>query len=274
MNGRRCWLFALCALGACAPDRPYSVRYDEEGRILVHPALSTCVGDAGQGSVRVATWNVAAGQRGSLSEVASELERVDADVVALQEVDSETERAGGVDQPRWLAHELGYEFVFAEALGVQGGSYGLAVLTRLPVADVERRELYSELSSEPRIVLDVTVCADRGELEVLNLHADYRLDAAREQLHGLAEGPKNNTERSLVVGDFNLQPDDEALVAFLERCGLTDVFAGRDDGPTRGSRRIDYVLASRGLAEGVASATRVESDASDHHLLVAEFDGA
>ena len=64
--------------------------------------------------LRVATWNVRGcrtrepdSDRVDLDGTAAILRSIDADLVALQEIDREQERSGGVDQARALGERLG-----------------------------------------------------------------------------------------------------------------------------------------------------------------------
>lgn len=246
------------------------VKHDEQGRILVHPLLASCNATPARKELRIATWNIAAAQHASLGDVASVIRALDADLVAIQEVDVATERSGGVDQALWLADGTGYEPVFAESIPLLGGAYGLALLTRVPVSRVESRCLPSEFSSEPRILLDVDVCAGGHELRVVNTHIDYLQDAAEDQVRGMAE-VLGRDWRGVLVGDRNLRPDNDAIADLLDRTELEDLLVGRDEGPTRGRRRIDYVFASEEVADGVQTASRHPSDASDHDALVVDL---
>src|SRR5690606_14126261 len=57
------------------------------------------------------------------------------DLVALQEVDKGTTRSGGIDQTAELSTRTGLTGYFAKAREFQGGDYGVAILSRLPVED-------------------------------------------------------------------------------------------------------------------------------------------
>src|SRR5690606_13604979 len=57
------------------------------------------------------------------------------DLVALQEVDKGTTRSGGIDQTAALSTRTGLTGYFAKARDFQGGDYGVAILSRLPVED-------------------------------------------------------------------------------------------------------------------------------------------
>ena len=100
---------------------------------------------------------------------------------------------------------------------------------------------------------------------------DYVRDAAQDQLAGIEEG-LGVVFAGLLAADLNLAPGNAAVMDFVEQTKLQDTFSGRDEGPTRDRRRIDYVFASRSLAGGVSAVSRVQSSASDHQLLVVDLE--
>ncbi|NIP83601.1 MAG: endonuclease, partial [Gemmatimonadetes bacterium] len=76
-----------------------------------------------------------------LARVADVLRPLDADVITLQEVDRGVGRTGGVDQAARLGELLGMRAHFGGFMPYQGGEYGMAVLTRLPVLAVTNLRL-------------------------------------------------------------------------------------------------------------------------------------
>ena len=63
------------------------------------------------------------------------------DIVALQSVDQNTDRSNGVDQAAALGKLTGMKAVFSRAIDFDGGGYGNAVLTKLPVRSEETVKL-------------------------------------------------------------------------------------------------------------------------------------
>ncbi|MDH4063473.1 MAG: endonuclease/exonuclease/phosphatase family protein, partial [Acidobacteriota bacterium] len=130
-------LAAIVALGSDGDGRPATqvrrrpMRFRAEmSDMLTHSTLDTCrVDDASaqraHQRVRVATWNIRAARSASVNAVADELKAIGADVIALQEVDVRTRRAGFVDQPEFLARALGFGYAFAASIKWDGGDYGL-----------------------------------------------------------------------------------------------------------------------------------------------------
>src|SRR5690606_35287485 len=64
------------------------------------------------------------------------------DLVSLQEVDKGTTRSGGIDQTAELSARTGLAGYFAKARVFQGGDYGVAILSKLPVEEFRNVPAY------------------------------------------------------------------------------------------------------------------------------------
>lgn len=245
----------------------------EDHRLLVLPPLSPCRPEAEvPARVRLVTWNIATARYSSLTEVAHVLQGLEADLVLLQETDVDMPRSLEVDQPQELADALEYEYVFAGSVEADEGSFGLTVLSGLPFAAAERVTLLSRGAGEPRIALDVVVCAGSQPLRVVDVHADYMPEGNANNLVDLGKrvGWLEHTT-TILAGDFNAEDDSEGMLALLELTGAFDVLGKWDRGATIDTERLDYVLVSPALVDGVSSAHRVQTEASDHLPLVVEL---
>ena len=94
-----------------------------------------------------------------LQRIAAVIQSVSPDVVALQEVDRETKRSGGVDQAKTLERLTGLKMVFGRAIDFEGGQYGNAVLSRLPIKRATSHTLPHSEGREPRVVLAVELAS-------------------------------------------------------------------------------------------------------------------
>src|SRR6185295_17306295 len=169
-----------------------------------------------------------AARSASVDAIAAELQAMQADVIALQEVDVRTRRSGFVDEPAALATALGFHYVFAASIKWDEGDYGLAVLSRWPLAEIRRYRLDAATAAEPRIVLEVTVCAGGRPLRVFNHHADGRVasrDAGFEELRGIVQTEVGHG--ILVLGDFNEHSDGPGVRGLID-AGLVDLGADRN----------------------------------------------
>lgn len=225
----------------------------------------------------VVSYNIRHGQGGDgvldLERTAAVLRALDPDLVALQEVDENVERSGGVDQAAWLGGQLGMAHAFGAFMDYQGGRYGMAILSRYPILHAEPIEL--PRGNEPRVALQVEVALpEGGTLRALCVHFDWvRDDAFRfAQAEALAAHLDALEGRTLVLGDFNDRPGSRTLALFGARAREADklddarwTFPADDP-----DREIDFVFAAPPAAWDVAEVRVVdERVASDHRPVLA-----
>lgn len=210
-----------------------------------------------------------------LKRIAKVIESVEPDLVALQEVDRNTRRTEKVDQPERLAELTGLKVVFERNIEFEGGQYGNAVLSRLPIERHENHHLPRFDEGEQRGVLEVEIDLgkQRGSLLLFATHLDHRRDQ-RERIASAKAIEKLMSDRAdrpaILAGDLNAVPDSEPLKIF----GRTWTRANRKPRPTvpvdEPSRQIDYVLY-RPAERWKAVEVRVldEAVASDHRAIFA-----
>ena len=228
--------------------------------------------------LRVVTYNIRHGrgmdERVDLERTARVLARIEPHLVGLQEVDHRAQRSGAVAQADSLAQLLGMQPYFAPFMPFQGGEYGMAILTTLPVV----RDWAIELppgGSEPRVALAVQVILPGGDtLVAVNVHFDWvRDDTFRfAQASALAATLDTLSHPWILVGDLNDIPDSRTLALFLER----GVELAKPDHAsftfpsTDPVREIDYIfMAPGGGWEGGEIQVVDETVASDHRPIVA-----
>lgn len=216
--------------------------------------------------MRIASFNIHHGVgtdgRCDLARVADEIAGLDADVVALQELDVGWRRSGGVDQPTTLAEMLGLVISFHPTfVRPDGSSYGLAVAARGRFT-ARYEQLPKGDEREPRGVIKARI----GGVTFLATHLTRdRASRARQIAYladrvGAIEGPV------VVVGDMNAS---KRPLRPLFEAGLSSHRGAVRTVPARFARsQIDHILAGGGLR--VVSARSIRTDASDHRPLVAE----
>jgi endonuclease/exonuclease/phosphatase family metal-dependent hydrolase len=237
--------------------------------------------------LRVLTYNIhhAEGVDGKidLPRIADLIRSVSPHVVALQEVDQQTARVSGVDQPAELSRLTGMEVVFGRNIDFQGGGYGTAVLSKLPVKAQSSVKLPSLYDGEQRGVQVVELGAP-GEagLVFLCTHLDYRPDdreriASAEVINALAG---QYADRLMVLaGDLNAEPESRVIQEFEKRWAIvgrgaklqfdaTQQFVTYPSDEPR--KWIDFVLV-RPADRWLVAELRVleEPVASDHRPLLA-----
>jgi endonuclease/exonuclease/phosphatase family metal-dependent hydrolase len=172
------------------------------------------------------------------------------DLLALQEADRGTRRAGGRHVARELAEELGMAYAraasptprdvlpkgrqwwldFEEPIAPgEEGDIGVALLSRRPLEDVGRVELpWSECPWRPRLALEATVSLGGRRLRVFDAHIDPHAGVGEQlrQHEAILARAGEGTGPVLLLGDFNtLARRSPAVVReFLEARGFVTPF--------------------------------------------------
>lgn len=228
--------------------------------------------------IRVLSYNIRHGEgmdgKIDLERIAAVIRAADPDLVALQEVDRGVRRTNGEDQPARLAELTGMQAVFEKNIDFQGGEYGNAILSRLPVVSHCNHPLPKMYPSEQRGVLEVRVRAGGRPLMFLATHFDYHPDDS-ERVASVQTLKKLVDDQSdmpvIVAGDLNSTPESrviQLMSSFLsDACGpaITDVLTFPAE---NAERRIDYIFFSADLR---VTEFRViaEPIASDHRPILA-----
>jgi endonuclease/exonuclease/phosphatase family metal-dependent hydrolase len=190
--------------------------------ILLLPCLAGCGSTAesrGSGpvadTIRVLAYNIHHGEGMDsvldLERIAALIRDVDPDLVALQEVDSMVDRTARVDQAATLGELTGMAHRFGSFMPYQGGAYGMAVLSRLPITRTESFRLPD--GDEPRTALAVTVVlpGTAEELRFVGIHF-YRTDEERlAQALDLERQLQGVEIPTVLAGDFNSRPGSAVL---------------------------------------------------------------
>lgn len=216
--------------------------------------------------------------RVDVARIGEVIRRQAADLVALQEVDKGVERTGRRDLPAELSALTGMACLFRNNFAFQGGEYGNAILTRLPVRRWTNTWLRMLRDGEQRGVLQAVVDAGGRDLLFMATHIDYRPDDS-ERLANVAQFREVLGEYGAMPavfgGDFNDTPGSRTYAGLNET--FEDAWMQSGDGngftiPSRSpAKRIDYVWIRRGAPLRAVRAWVPVTDASDHLPVVADL---
>ena len=183
-------------------------------------------------NLRVMTFNIQSGIHG-IDKVAELIRSAGPDIVALQEVDVGSSRALGLDQPAELARRTGLPyFAHFRTTTLFGGAYGVAILSRFPLENVEQHPLPVEPGAEPRTVARALLKLNGQEVSVYVTHLTRRPfnGALRvRQSAAIIALLDQDPRPKLLMGDMNDTPDSGSIRLFKRE--LSDVFALRGQGP-------------------------------------------
>ena len=252
--------------------------------------------------MRLATFNILHGRsldddRVDVDRFAAAVRHLDADVLALQEVDRAQERSQHADLTAVAAEAMGavaHRFVAAIA-GTPGATwmaatgreqpgaaeYGIALLSRYPVRSwqvirfppipfrfpmwlsVPRKVVV--VKEEPRAAVVAVVETPAGDLTVVNTHLSFVPGWNRWQLRRLQRDLTAFPGPLVLMGDLNMTPPTPARVT-----GWTPLAEGLTfpvDGP---ERQLDHVLL-RGSLGQVTATSAPALPLSDHRALTVDI---
>ncbi|MFD9405868.1 endonuclease/exonuclease/phosphatase family protein [Streptomyces sp. NPDC059989] len=233
--------------------------------------------------VRVVSYNIHAGTGADGAfdpgRQAAVLRALRADVIGLQEVDVHWgARSRWLDVAGELGGRLGMHVSFAPIYRIDGRAFGVAVLSRHPVA-AARNHRITRLSTQdpgrgpaPAPGFGEVVVRVRGvPLRVYVTHLDHRADPAvrvaqvADMRRIMARGGGGPY---VLLGDFNAPPPARELAPLWRE--LTDAEPGGSTYPARNPvKRIDYVAVSAGVR--VHGAAVADTLASDHRPVLADL---
>ena len=156
------------------------------------------------------------------ARIAKVIEELDADVVALQEVDFGYHVRHGVDQLRVLAEATGHASVWGPVLYGARGQYGNGLLTRHDVLAVRTIDL-SVPRYQRRGALDVDLSVHGKTVRVIAAHLGLGLREREVQVQRLLEALDGAGDTPLILlGDFNeWRPPSAPLRRLHRRFGRT-----------------------------------------------------
>lgn len=208
-----------------------------------------------------------------LERTAVAIAALDADIVALQEVDEATGRCGGVDQAAWLGERLGMHHAFGSFMDFDGGRYGMAILSRFPIDAASSWRLPT--GHEPRVALAVEVSPPGcGSVTIVDVHFDWVNDDGFR--HAQACEVRSRLESIdtpwILLGDFNDTPGSRtrAMFALLGTEGTRSAEATATWPADAPRVDIDSIVAGpRGAWRPIEARVIAEQVASDHRPVTA-----
>jgi endonuclease/exonuclease/phosphatase family metal-dependent hydrolase len=238
--------------------------------------------------IRAVSYNIHYGQgndgKYNLERLAEVIKAAQPDLVGLQEVDVGVERSGRVHQARRLGALTGMQVRYGPTQHYQGGLYGNAVLTKLPILDVHIQPLpYTEATPElvtyPRGAIAVTVRGPDGNpLRFISTHFQHNVAEDRlAQAQAINRHFAEDEIPTILAGDMNALPDSEPIAELLKKWTNVTDDPPAPTAPSQNPRsRIDYIFSRPAAAFRLIEASVVDEPmASDHRpvLAVLELSG-
>ncbi|NND72568.1 MAG: hypothetical protein HKN43_13410 [Rhodothermales bacterium] len=246
------------------------------GLLLCSCGSTNAIKTDGDTRLRVLAYNIHHGEGTDevldLNRIARLINDLEPDLVAIQEVDSVVDRTNNVDQIAVLAELTGLAPAFGRFMSYQGGAYGMALLSRLPLIEVDNMKLPD--GEEPRTALRAAVRMSNGDtLDFVGIHF-YRTEAERlSQAEQLNDHLESRPYAAILAGDFNSTPGSAVMDYFNSSWTTVQKGDDRFTFPSTGpEREIDFVLYRPSEVFDIAHQFVVDEPvASDHSPIVVDF---
>lgn len=222
---------------------------------------------------KVLSYNIQAGQSASLKELADFISDQNPDLVALQEVDSRTYREGAPQQNgKDLATELGLYTkmfsVYGKTIPFKKGYYGIAILSKYPIAKFERVYLpKTKNGNEQRALLVAKIEYKNGKyLTFACTHLDYTNSQERQvQIAKINQLLSQKKDPVIIAGDFNAEPDTQEISEGMKNYNAHFNAKNPTFSTERPTTRIDYIFSyPKDRWKAVSDTTYNKIHLSDH----------
>lgn len=161
-------------------------------------------------TIRLVTFNVHSIPAAELARaLRADPELSHADIFLLQEMESHEDE--GVSRAHQAAEALHLNYVYAPARTIEGGTHGLAILSRFPLRDVRVLRLPKfdlGFNTRQRIAVAATAEVAGRRLRLWNVHLDTRINIHDriEQLRPAVVAARDDPAPVVLGGDFNTAP--------------------------------------------------------------------
>jgi endonuclease/exonuclease/phosphatase family metal-dependent hydrolase len=216
--------------------------------------------------LRVLTYNIQQGySEDGLKNYRGQLDlirRVDADIIGLQESDTNRIANGNSDIVRYFADRLDTHSYYGPKTVV--GTFGIALLSKYPIENPRTFYMYSEGEQTAAIEAQITVGDQTFNVYVTHLGNGGPIVQQEAVLEVVQD--KHDV---VLMGDFNFRPDSEQYqitTEILDDSWLLRWPRGNDTQGIDPTKRIDHIFVSPGMV--VAESEYIASPESDHPAMM------
>jgi endonuclease/exonuclease/phosphatase family metal-dependent hydrolase len=220
--------------------------------------------------VRILTYNLQQGySEEGLKNFDGQLElirQVDADIIGLQETDTNRIAGGNADLIWYLAGRLNLYAYYGPK--VVPGTFGIALLSKYPIHNPRTFYMYSQGEQTATIHAEISIGDETYQVYVTHLGNGGPIIQQQNLLEAIAA-----RQNVILMGDFNFRPDTAQYVLTTARFSDAWMLRWSESVNPRGTDhgdQIDHVFLSPGMT--VRGAQYIFSPASDHPALVVELE--
>lgn len=213
--------------------------------VIGNPAMATSLTD--DSTLVIVSYNIKAG-RGmdgqlNLRRTADVINRLNPDIVFLQEVDSMTHRTEDVDQMMKLGEWTNMKPVFRAHRPYNGGAYGNGILTNIPIKKQQIHQL--PMTAKPLTALSVQLRNKDWEspIWITGIHLYMTSEQRMAQAKKLNKIHQDDKVPVIIGGDFNSTADSKVMRYLSEQWQIPAKKGNSDTYPADDPvKEIDYII--------------------------------
>lgn len=226
-------------------------------------------------TITVMSYNIHHGadkdEKDQLAAMGAFIKASGANIIGVQEVDSICTRTNGVDQMKVLGQITGMHYAFVRHYAYQGGAYGMGILSRYPITDVDnkRMRLLKGKTSSTAMISAVIHVSKKQKIRFASAHFALDDSSRLVQAHEAVNYLGNDPYPVVVTGDLNAEPE----AAEIQYLG--DYFIGTDrkqiatyPAPVA-TKKIDYIFVRKKNFASVMRHWVPVNSLSDHLPVIA-----
>ena len=215
----------------------------------------------------------------NLDHICRVMERVQSDIIALQEADGSSFWSGNFDHIEYIRTNTSFDFAFhGEHVNNLKLAYGTAVLSKIPLTNSASENLESPGITFPKGYVVATIRwpgINPKKIDVLSIHLDsLRSKNRTHQLQQIVKEIKKRKNPAIIMGDFNCEWNDKnsAVKKLANELDLKPYRPSANNLDTYPllNKRLDWILIPNDFT--FISYKVLKEKISDHLAVVAEVE--
>lgn len=212
-----------------------------------------------------------------LEKIINVIKEENPDIIALNEVYNDINNIETVEQTKYIADELGYNYYFfGKCITIKNTiGYGNAIISKYPLSNYTVHKIPDPIIKkenghyESRAIIDCELLINDEIIKVFVTHIGLEKEEKENGINKILEISKN--KKAIIMGDFNMQEDNENIKKLLNtyKNTLSNINEGNSTYPsTNPKEKIDYIFIKN---MEIISSNVIKKVASDHFPIIANI---
>lgn len=213
----------------------------------------------------------------NLEKIINVIKEENPDIIALNEVYNDINNIETVEQTKYIAKNLGYNYYFfGECITIKNTiGYGNAVISKYPLSNYIVHKIPDPIIKkenghyESRAIIDCDLLINNEIIKVFVTHIGLEKEEKENGINKILE--ISNNDKAILMGDFNMQEDNENINKLLNIYNNTLSNINNDNctyPSINPKEKIDYIFIKN---MEIISSNVIKKVASDHFPIIANI---